>query len=103
VERLGGDAGASASLAAAIHRGWIDVKSALSGGDGGAIIAACEMGEENAESAYQKMLDMDIAGETRALVNSQYQQVREAHRHMLRLKESRSAGDSHKSELKEKV
>ena len=42
VERLGGTAQDSGSITAALHRGWIDVKSALSGGDGSAIVAACD-------------------------------------------------------------
>jgi uncharacterized protein (TIGR02284 family) len=88
VERLGGDARASGALSAAVYRGWINVKSALSGGDGGAIIAACEAGEVNSLAAYQRVLDMDISGETRALVSSQFQQIREAQQHMSRLRES---------------
>jgi uncharacterized protein (TIGR02284 family) len=88
VERLGGDAHASGAVAPAIYRGWIDVKSALSGGSGGAIVAACETGEEAAVAAYQRVLDMDITGETRSLVSLQYQRVKEAHEHMLRLRES---------------
>ncbi|MCU1237301.1 MAG: hypothetical protein JWP63_5268 [Candidatus Solibacter sp.] len=104
VERLGGDAGASGSLAAAIHRGWIDVKSALSGGDGSAIVAACEAGEEGAVAAYEKVLDMDISGETRTLVSNQSQQVREAHEHMMRLKESKTAAaGSSTNDMKQKV
>ena len=88
VERLGGDARAAGSLSAALHRGWIDVKSAFSGGDGRAIIAACENGEQAAVAVYQRVLDMDISGETRALLNNQFQQVRDAQRHMGRLKEA---------------
>ena len=105
VERLGGDAGTSGSLSAAIHRGWIDVKSALSGGQGGAIVAACEAGEEAAVAAYEKVLDMDISGEIRTLVSNQHHQIREAYEHMKRLKQSRSgaAPETSNSEMKQKV
>ena len=48
MERLGGTAEDSGSISAALHRGWIDVKSALSGGDGSAIVAACETGDDAA-------------------------------------------------------
>jgi uncharacterized protein (TIGR02284 family) len=95
VERLGGDAHASGSVAPAIYRGWIDVKSALAGGAGGAIVAACEAGEEAAVAAYERVLDMDISGETRSLVSRQYQHVKDAHQHMLRLKASTPATGEH--------
>src|SRR5579862_5021463 len=42
VERLGGKPVDAGTLGAAMFRGWINLKSALSGGDGGAIVAACE-------------------------------------------------------------
>ena len=88
VERLGGSAASSGSLTAALHRGWIDVKAALSRGDGGAIVAACETGEEAAAAAYQGVLDMDISGQTRSLIERQFRQVQEAHHHMSRLMET---------------
>ena len=92
VERLGGAPAQAGSVTAALHRGWIDVKSALSGGDGGPIIAACVTGEENAVASYQKVLDMDISGQTRAMIERQYQQVQEALLHMKRLKETHTTG-----------
>ena len=95
VERLGGTAGDAGSLAAALHRGWIDVKSALSGGAGGPIVAACETGEDAAVAAYQKVLDMDISGQTRALIDRQFRLVQEAHNHMLRLKASNATAAEH--------
>jgi uncharacterized protein (TIGR02284 family) len=90
VERLGGTPATSGSLTAALHRGWIDVKSALSGGDGSAIVAACETGEDAAVASYQGVLDTNISGETRSIVERQFHQVEEAHHHMRRLKESRT-------------
>ncbi len=99
VLRLGGAAAVSGSLVAAMHRGWIDVKAAFSGGDGSAIVAACETGEGAALATYEKVLDMDVSGETRALVNAQFSQVQEAHKHMLRLKQSTiTTGNSPKAQ-----
>jgi uncharacterized protein (TIGR02284 family) len=91
VERLGGTAGESGSITAALHRGWIDVKSAFSGGDGSAIVAACETGEDAAVAAYERVLNMDISGQTRIMVEMQFHKVQEAHQHMLRLKEAHSS------------
>ncbi len=47
----------SGSAAGALHRGWINLKSALSRGDEHAILAECERGEDSAVEEYKKALD----------------------------------------------
>jgi uncharacterized protein (TIGR02284 family) len=86
VERLGGKPVDSGTLSASAFRGWIQLKSALSGGDGGAIVAACESGEEVAVGAYAMVTESDITGPARSLVEKQARQIQEAHAHMVRLK-----------------
>lgn len=44
----------SGSATGALHRGWINLKSALSSGDDHAILAECERGEDSAVEEYQK-------------------------------------------------
>lgn len=46
VERLGGDPKNSGSITGTLLRSWMDLKSALSSGNGAAIIATCVTGEE---------------------------------------------------------
>jgi uncharacterized protein (TIGR02284 family) len=58
VERLGGTSTDSGTATATVFRGWINLKSALSGDDGGALIAACETGEENAVGAFELVANM---------------------------------------------
>ena len=95
-----GTAEVSGSIAAALHRSWIDVKSALAGGDGSAIVAACENGEADTQATYEKVLDMDISGETRSLIEQQLRKIQEAHRHLLSLKDTGlHAGSFPKSEV----
>ena len=91
VERLGGTADEAGTAGATVFRGWIHLKAALTGGDGGAIAAACESGEEVAVGAYEVVVDSDITGPARVLVEKQARQVGEAHAHMLRLKVETSA------------
>ncbi len=86
IKRLGGEPDDSGTLGGAAHRGWMDVKSALSGGSAGAIIAACESGEDSAEAAYARAADTGISGKTRALVDSQWQKIKETHTRLRRLK-----------------
>src|SRR5271166_5240825 len=53
VQRLGGAPLDSSSLVGTLHRGWIDLKAAVSGGNGESIVAACETGEDHAAAAYE--------------------------------------------------
>lgn len=92
VGRLGGSATGSGTLSAAFHRGWMDLKSVLSGGDAGAIIAACETGEDSAQAAFERLVNTDISGQTRSLVEKQWRQIGEAHKQMLRLKKETAGG-----------
>ena len=91
VERLGGTPADSGTLTAAMHRGWIDLKSALSGGDAGAIVAACETGEDAAQAAFERVVDSDVTGETRSLVEKQFR-IEEAHKRLVRLKHEIAGG-----------
>jgi uncharacterized protein (TIGR02284 family) len=92
VERLGGSAADSGTVGAVVHRGWIDLKSALSGGDGGAIIAACETGEDHTLAAFERVVDGDISGESRSLIEKQYDKIKEAHTRLVRLKKEMAGG-----------
>lgn len=72
VRRLGGDPETSGSAAAAVHRGWMGLKSALTGTNEEAILTECERGEELAVKNYEDALKRDLPAETRALVEAQY-------------------------------
>lgn len=75
---LGGNPEDSGSAAAAMHRAWIDLKSALGGGDH-AILAACETGEDAAVKAYDNALKDGLPVSLRSLVERQRQSVKQAH------------------------
>jgi uncharacterized protein (TIGR02284 family) len=92
VQRLGGTPSNSGSLASAVHRGWMDLKSALTGGDPGSIIASCESGEEAAMVTYDRITREELSGETKTLIDKQWRKIQEAHKHMLRLKEQSRSG-----------
>ena len=72
VRRLGGDAETTGSVAASVHRGWIDLKSAITGKNEAAIITECERGEQLAVTHYEDALKKDLPPETRAIVERQY-------------------------------
>lgn len=72
VSRLGGDAETTGSVAATVHRGWINLKSAVTGKDDAAIITECERGEQLAVKNYEDALKKDLPSDLRALVDRQY-------------------------------
>jgi uncharacterized protein (TIGR02284 family) len=92
VERLGGTATDSGTLTAAMHRGWMDLKAALSGGNGGAIIAACETGEDYALAAFERVVNAGITGESLSIVEKQRGKIKEAHTRLVRLKHEIARG-----------
>ncbi|HYP53189.1 MAG TPA: PA2169 family four-helix-bundle protein [Pyrinomonadaceae bacterium] len=79
VRRLGGDPEKTGSLSAALHRGWINIKSAVTGADESAIITECERGEDSAVSNYSAALDSDLPANVRTLVERQFARVKSAH------------------------
>lgn len=78
VRSLGGEPDNAGSTAAAIHRAWIDLKSALGGGDS-AIVAACETGEDFAVKEYEGALQKQLPANLRQVIERQYQSVKQAH------------------------
>ncbi len=85
VHKLGGTPAESGTLGAALHRGWMELKATATLGDGGAILAACETGENSAWTHYKHVIDSDISGQSRALVDKQWAKVKEAIAHLQHL------------------
>lgn len=73
VRRLGGSPETTGSVAATIHRGWIDLKAAVTGQDDAAIITECERGEQVAVHNYEEARKKDLPSDIRAIVERQYQ------------------------------
>ncbi len=79
VRRLGGDPEHSGSMSGAVHRGWLDIKSAITGKDDHAIAAEAERGEDVAKNAFESALKEVTPGTTQALVQRLAASVRKAH------------------------
>src|SRR6478672_4099877 len=69
----------SSSTAGALHRGWINLKSAITGGDEHAILAECERGEDSAVDEYKKALDDGLTPSAQELVSRQFAEIKAAH------------------------
>ena len=64
----GDDVDESGTVAAAVHRGWIALKDALTGDDAEAVLKAALTGEDHAVSEYEDALKMDLSAGFRQVV-----------------------------------
>jgi uncharacterized protein (TIGR02284 family) len=92
VERLGGSPSGSGSMSASFHRGWIKLKSAVSGGSPRAIVAACETGEDSARASYEAIVHSGLSGPTRSLVENQWHAVEQARERMRQIQDQLASG-----------
>jgi uncharacterized protein (TIGR02284 family) len=67
------------SMSGAIHRGWMDVKSALGASSGHSILAECERGEDVAEQVYREAMSTGLPPEYTKVVETQYQTIQRTH------------------------
>jgi uncharacterized protein (TIGR02284 family) len=88
VRTLGGDPEESGSTAGALHRGWINIKSAVTGSDDAAILNECERGEDSAKDIYKKAQKEDLPGYIRDIVEAQFSGVLAAHDHIRTLRDA---------------
>lgn len=75
---LGVEPDNTGSVAGALHRGWMGLKSALGGGDH-AILEATESGEDHAITVYQKALEETLPAPVREMVERQFHSVKQSH------------------------
>src|SRR5688500_3787556 len=76
---LGGDPETSGSVTAAVHRGLISIKSAVTGRDEGSILYECERGEDYAKEAYTEALKLNLPANVADVISQQHQSVLAAH------------------------
>ena len=61
------------TVAGAMHRGWVNLKAAVSSRDDLAILEECERGEDVAKARYRKALDETLPEDIRIVVQRQYE------------------------------
>lgn len=92
VRRMGGEPEDSGSTSAALHRGWMGLRAALSGGHDDAVLAECERGEDAALASYRAALGTDMPASARSVVERQFAEVKEAHERVRNLERADGAG-----------
>jgi uncharacterized protein (TIGR02284 family) len=90
VRELGGDPETSSSSLGSLHRGWINIKSAITGQDDNAILNECERGEDSAKDNYKAALEVNLPANVMETVQTQYAAVQTAHNQVKALRNATS-------------
>ncbi len=88
VVRLGQEPAVDGTIMGAMHRGWLNLKSAVVSNDEKAVVNECERGEDVAKDAYEDVLKSGLPNETELLVSRQYALIKAAHDRVLAVKKS---------------
>ena len=91
VRSLGGDPETSSSVSGALHRGWVDLKSMITGKSTEAILNECERGEDAALKSYRSALEKDLPASVRSVLEQQLQGVQRNHDQVKALRDSARA------------
>jgi uncharacterized protein (TIGR02284 family) len=79
VMQLGSTPEGGGSVSGALHRGWVDLKSAVSDRSDHAILVDCEKGEDVAKKRYQDALQKDLPADVCVVVERQFDGVLRNH------------------------
>lgn len=78
----------ASSTAGALHRAWINIKSAISSGHDHAILAECERGEDSALAEYRRAMEHRLPEPLGDIVSRQYTRIKSAHDHVKALRDA---------------
>ena len=91
VLRRGGDPAKSGHVSASFHRGWINIKQAVTGKSETAVIDECERGEDSAKANYESALKNNLPSDLLSIVEEQFAEVRDAHDRIRNMKHAAHA------------
>ena len=91
VRRMGEEPEKHGTVAGVLHRSWIGLKSAITGGSESAILEECARGDEFALGAYKEALNNDLPPEAREILTSQRRQIEEVRGKLAELRAHREA------------
>ncbi|WP_431468969.1 PA2169 family four-helix-bundle protein [Sphingosinithalassobacter sp. LHW66-3] len=89
VRRQGGDPADDSGVIGAAHRGFMDLKNAVTGTDDTAVVKEVERGEDHIKAKFEKALkDGELTVDARRVIEECYTSVKAAHDRMSALKHS---------------
>ena len=87
VRKLGGEPDTGGTTKGALHRLWIDFRTALTEKDNLAVLEECERAEDVALEAYQDALKDEIPENLRSLITQQLEGVKRNHDRVRQLRD----------------
>jgi uncharacterized protein (TIGR02284 family) len=78
VSRLGCTPERTGSMSGTLHRGWVNLKSAVVGMNDACLVAECERSDEMAKKEYEEALKAHLSVETQGLLQRHYAAIKEA-------------------------
>lgn len=94
VRELGGDPESTGTTTAALHRGWINLKSAVTGKNDASILDECERGEDSAKKNYETATQAQLPSNVSSVVQQQAAKVKEGHDRIRDLRNAANAANS---------
>lgn len=88
VRRYGGDPDSGGTVTGALHRAWVDLKTAVTSQDNLAVLEECERGEAAAVMAYENALREELTGDLRALLEKQCDGAKKNHDRVRQLRDT---------------
>lgn len=88
VAQYGGTPDTGGSAAGAVHRGWVSVRSVLTGYTDQAMLDECERGEDTAVRRYKDALQRDLPDEVRSFIGRQAEGAQRNHDQIKALRDS---------------
>src|SRR5262249_46781714 len=87
VREFGEDPTERGSVSGTLHRGWMNLKGAVSGKDGHAILEECERAEDSTVEAYEDALEKVVATDVASVIRRQYSEIQSAHNQIRSLRD----------------
>ena len=78
----------SGSAAGAMHRAWMNLRTAITSKDEKAILAECERGEDSAVKEFEEALNKELPMPARDVVSRQYREIKSAHDRVKQLRDA---------------
>jgi uncharacterized protein (TIGR02284 family) len=79
VRTIGGAPATTSTTSGALHRGWLNVRTAIAGKTNCVVLEECERGEDVAKLVYQRALAKNLPQSISTVVEKQYQGVLNNH------------------------
>lgn len=79
--------GMATDAAGAVHRGWINIKSAVTGHDSKAVLNECENGDAAALKTYEQALNENLPPTIKNVIEKQHSEILQAKNKISELKQ----------------